>query len=142
MELLIPVGYVENTAERIRLYRELDNIKDDEALQIFEKELMDRFGPIPDETIELFVAVKMRWLAQRLGLTKIILKNGKMFCYFLADGSSAYFNSPTFSGILSYVNQFPKKCQLSEQKEKLLLKIDPVKSIHSAFETLSKMINI
>jgi len=140
LELLFPVSYVENTAERIRLYRELDNIKEEEALQVFEKELLDRFGPIPDETKELFIAVKMRWLAQRLGLTKIILKNSKMFCYFLANDSSAYFNSPIFSGILSYVNQFPKKCQLKEQKEKLLLQIDPVKSIQIAFETLSKMV--
>jgi len=140
LELLFPVTYVENTAERIRLYRDLDSIKDEETLITFEKELTDRFGPIPDQTSELLIAVKMRWLAQQLGFAKIILKNDKMFCYFLADDSSYYFNSQIFSGILTYVNQNPKKCRLKEQKDKLVLQIDPIKSIHKAYETLSKMI--
>ncbi len=139
LELLFPVTYIENTAERIRLYRDLDSIKDEELLINFEKELTDRFGPIPEQTSELLIAVKMRWLAQRLGLAKIILKNDKMFCYFLADDSSYYFNSQVFSGILTYVNQNPKKCRLKEQKEKLILQVEPIKSIHKANETLSKM---
>ena len=140
LELLFPVNYIENTAERIRLYRDLDNIKEEESLINFEKELTDRFGPIPEQTAELLVAVRMRWLAQQLGLAKIILKNDTMFCYFLADDSSYYFNSSVFSGILEYVNQNPKKCRLRETKGKLVLQIEAIKSIHKAFETLSKML--
>jgi transcription-repair coupling factor (superfamily II helicase) len=141
LELLFPVGYVENTAERIRLYRELDNIKDEEVLKKFESDLIDRFGKIPPQTKELLIAVRLRWLAMQLGLSKILLKHNKMFCYFVADDSAMYFNSSVFSGILSFVNQNPTICRMKEQTDKLSLQIEPVKSIHKAFEILSKMVN-
>ena len=64
----------------------------------FEKDLNDRFGKIPEQTIELMNAVRLRWKAMQLGLNKIILKNNKMFCHFIADDSSLYFNSSIFSG--------------------------------------------
>ncbi len=139
LELLFPVTYVENTAERIRLYRELDNIKEEEVLKRFESDLIDRFGKIPPQTEELLIAVQLRWLAMRLGLSKILLKHNKMFCYFMADDSAIYFNSSVFSGILNFVNQHSTICRLKEQTDKLTLQIEPVKSIHKAYEILSKM---
>ena len=139
LELLFPVSYIENTAERIRLYRDLDNIKEEEVLMKFESELVDRFGKIPPQTSELLIAVRLRWLAMQLGLAKILLKHNKMFCYFMTDDSAMYFNSSVFSGILNYVNQNPTICRLKEQTDKLSLQIEPVKSIHTAYEILSKM---
>ncbi len=141
LELLFPVTYVENTAERIRLYRELDNIKEEEVLKRFESDLIDRFGKIPPQTEELLIAVQLRWLAMELGLSKILLKHNKMFCYFMADDSAIYFNSSVFSGILNFVNQNPTICRMKEQTDKLTLQIEPVKSIQKAYEILSKMKN-
>ena len=141
LELLFPVTYVENTAERIRLYRELDNIKEEELLKKFESELLDRFGKLPPQTVELLIAVRLRWLAMQLGFEKILLKLNKMFCYFMADDSSFYFNSSVFSEILNYVNKHPKNCRMKEQKDKLVLHIEPVKSIQKAYEIMSKMVN-
>ncbi|MDF1549439.1 MAG: transcription-repair coupling factor [Bacteroidales bacterium] len=140
LELLFPESYIDNTAERIRLYRELDNIKEEELLKKFASDLDDRFGKIPKQTEELLIAVKLRWLAMRLGFSKILLKSNKMFCYFIADDSSLYFNSTVFSGILNYVNKNPKICRLKEQKEKLTLQIEPVKSIQKAYDVLTKMV--
>ena len=117
LELLLPVSYVENTAERIRLYRELDNIKEEEVLQRFEADLVDRFGKIPPQTNELLIAVRLRWLAMELGLSKILLKHNKMFCYFMTDDSAMYFNSSVFSRILSFVNQNPTICRMKEQTD-------------------------
>jgi len=139
LELLFPDSYIDNTAERIRLYRELNNIKEEEILQKFEKDLTDRFGKIPKQTEELIIAVRLRWLAMQLGLSKILLKSNKMFCYFMADDSSLYFNSTVFSGILNFVNKNPNICRLKEQTDKLTLQIEPVKSIQRAYEILNKM---
>ncbi len=140
LELLFPVRYIENTAERIRLYRELDNIKDEETLKKFEKDLIDRFGEIPDQTKELMNAIRLRWIAMKLGLNKIILKNNKIYCYFIADSSSVYFNSFIFTNILNFVNKNPKNFQLKEQNRKLILQIESINTVEQANNIFSKML--
>ncbi|MFN8257930.1 MAG: transcription-repair coupling factor [Bacteroidales bacterium] len=138
-ELIFPESYISNTAERIRLYRELDSLKDEQSLYKFEEELHDRFGNIPPQTKDLFIAVRLRWVAQLLGFSKIILKNETMYCHFHASDSSEYFNSVTFTGILAYVNKNPMQCRLREQKDKLVLQIERIKSIKEAYNSLKKM---
>ncbi|MCF6241544.1 MAG: transcription-repair coupling factor, partial [Bacteroidales bacterium] len=102
MEILFPNDYISSTSERIRLYRELDNLKDDEELEKFTQNLTDRFGELPPQSIELITLVKMRRLAMKLGIIKIILKKEHMICYFY--NSERYFNSDTFGAILKYAN--------------------------------------
>jgi len=133
-EILFSDNYIANTAERIKLYRELDNIKDKEALTIFENNLIDRFGEIPKESKELINVVELRWLAIKLGFKKIILKNGIMIIYFIDDKNSTYFNSNVFSKILNFIQQNPTSCNLKEKKDKLVLYIDDIKSVTTAFD--------
>jgi transcription-repair coupling factor (superfamily II helicase) len=142
LELLLPDTYIENTAERIRLYRELDNIKEDNLLLKFENDLTDRFGKIPEQTIELMDTVRLRWKAMQLGINKIILKNSQMFCHFVASDSASYFNSNVFSGILNYVNKNPNSCRLKEQNEKLILQISAIKSVKQANRIFNEMASI
>ena len=121
------------------LYRELDNITKEEDLLIFEKNLKDRFGPVPIETIELIRVVKMRWKAMKLGFEKLTLKNNKMFAYFLNKQKSEYFSSPIFQGSLMFSQKYHSLCKLKEQNGKLYLAIDDVKSIKRADEVLSQI---
>ena len=44
---MFPDEYISNISERIRLYKELNEIDSEEALVSFEKKLIDRFGPLP-----------------------------------------------------------------------------------------------
>ena len=74
LEILFPNSYIANTSERIRLYRELDNIKNEEALENFRNNLIDRFGDIPTESVELLNVVQLRRLAMHLGMVKLIIK--------------------------------------------------------------------
>jgi transcription-repair coupling factor (superfamily II helicase) len=141
LELLFPDFYIENTAERIRLYRELDNIKEENLLLKFENDLTDRFGKIPEQTIELMNTVRLRWKAMHLGINKIILKNNKMFCHFVANDSSSYFNSIVFSGILNYVNKNANSCHLKEQNEKLVLQISTIKRVNEANKIFDQMMD-
>jgi transcription-repair coupling factor (superfamily II helicase) len=139
LELLFPETFIENTAERIKLYRELDNIKDEKLLEKFENDLFDRFGKVPAQSIELINTIRLRWKAIQLGFAKIILKNQKLICHFAATESSLYYNSGIFSGILAYVSKNPKICHLKEQNKKLALYIEPIKSVKEAIELLKKM---
>ena len=137
MEILIPESYVKNITERLGLYTQIDNIKNEEELSGFIVSVEDRFGKIPPEVTDLFKTVRMRWLAIELGFEKLSLKSGKMKCNFLPSDNQEYFNSETFGKILGYVQQNSKTCQLKEVKDKLLLIINGVDSIEKGIEVLA-----
>lgn len=139
LQLLIPDNYVSSLTERLLLYRELDNILKEEELQKFELNLRDRFGPVPEETIELINVVRMRWRAMHLGFEKLTLKNKKMLCYFLNKQESDYFSSPMFQAALLYAQKYPSLCTLKEQNNKLYLTIEDVATIHRASDVLQQI---
>ena len=142
LAILIPDTYVTNISERLGLYNELDNLKDEAALELFITQLVDRFGPMPSEVVDLTETVKLRWQAEKLGFEKLSIKNGSMKCQFATSADKDYFNGPVFGQILAFVQKNPKICNLKETKEKLLLNIDGVKSIATAIEMLNKIANL
>lgn len=140
LQLLIPDHYVESLTERLVLYRELDNITNESDLQAYEKNMRDRFGPVPIAAIELINLVRMRWKAMTIGFEKITLKNGKMITYFVSNKNSDYFNSDNFKAVLAYVQKYPSLCQMKEQNNKLMLTIEDVNSINRADEILKAIL--
>jgi transcription-repair coupling factor (superfamily II helicase) len=139
LEILIPEYFVKNITERLSLYTQIDNIKDQKELDEFIHSVEDRFGKLPEEVVNLFKTVRLRWLAIGLGFEKLTLKNGKMKCNFLPSDNEAYFNSDDFGKILQYVQQNGKFCSLKEMKDKLLLIISGVDSIDKGVEVLSEI---
>lgn len=139
LQLLIPTDYVESTQERLSLYKDLDNFDDESQLDKFIIDLKDRFGPIPVETEGLFLAIRFRWLAGKLGFEKIILKSGKFIGHFISNQESTYFESETFTRILNFVQHNPRKCVIKETDQKLILTIANVQSIDEAFLFMQNM---
>ena len=139
MELLIPETYVSNMAERLNLYSSLDRIDTDEEMKRFKLSVRDRFGPLPTEVGSLFETVQLRWLAERLGFEKLVLKNGQMRCYFLPSDNEAYFKSPIFGNVLKFIQTHAAFCKIREHKERLILTIAKVRSVEKAREWLSDM---
>ena len=139
LEIIIPEDYINNISERLSLYNELDNIKDETELGKFANNIKDRFGPLPESVAELIESVRLRWKAEKLGFEKIVLKNEGMKCYFLSKDDESYFKSKTFGSILSFVNTRPRKCRLKEHKNKLILNIDEVRTIDEAAHILVQM---
>jgi transcription-repair coupling factor (superfamily II helicase) len=137
MELLFPEEYIPGNAERIRLYRQLDNTADEESLLKFESNLIDRFGPVPGQTKELLHIVRLRKLAITLGFERIVLRKGKMLIYFISNQLSAYYQSPVFAGILRLI-QHQKDMKMKEEKHKLTLSIHNVSSVEAALGILEK----
>ena len=138
LEILFPDSYIESISERIRLYRELDNIQTEEEIETFAVQIKDRFGEIPEASIELLNVVRLRWYALDLGIEKLILKSQKMVLYFVNDHQSAYYQSPQFSKVLSFVQNQAIPCKMKEAKHRLSLSFENIKSIKHATEVLEK----
>jgi transcription-repair coupling factor (superfamily II helicase) len=139
MEILIPDDYVNNVPEKMRLYRELDSLADEAALQRFITGLADRFGALPEQVNELCNIVRLRWLAMALGFEKIVLKNKLMIAYFISNQLSPYYRSPVFTTVLDYIQANPRRFKVKEQHEKLILSVANVTTVEQAIELLNKM---
>jgi len=139
LPLLIPTAYVESSSERFSLYKELDNIDSEGKLLMFRANLQDRFGPIPSETLGLFTALKLRWLARRLGFEKVVLKSGLFIGYFISSPDSPYYSSSMFSSIMQFAQYRARDCQIKETNNKLSITIKYVDGVEKAFEILDRM---
>lgn len=139
-ELLFPDEYVNNITERLNLYNELGAIKDEEALVAFEAKLLDRFGPLPKQAQALLISMRIKWLATRMGLEKLVLKQGKMVGYFVGDQQSDYYQSTSFRKVLQFVQRYQTLAKMKEKQTKnglrLLLTFENVKSLKKALELL------
>lgn len=129
MQVLIPEKYVSSISERLSLYTQLDDMKDEEELLKFEAMITDRFGPIPPQMSDLIEIVRVRWIAESLGMEKILLKSNNLKCYFVPSENEKYYKSAVFGKVLEYVKQHSRKCSLKEVKGKLMLYFDKVTSI-------------
>jgi transcription-repair coupling factor (superfamily II helicase) len=136
LEMLIPSDYVSNTAERMILYRDLNEMKNEEALAKFEEQLHDRFGEVPKQVYELFNAMRLKWIATQLGMEQIILKGKLLRCYFVSNQESSFYSSTVFSKIIEYVQKHRDGVYLRETEKYLVLNIEAVKSMKQAEERL------
>ncbi len=139
LELLIPSDYVSSIQERLVLYKDLDSINSHKELDSFAEMLRDRFGPIPEETLGLFEAVKLRWTAAKLGFEKVVIKSEKFIGYFISNPDSSYYNSDIFKKVLQFAQSNSRLCMLKESGQKLSLTIKNVSNINRAFEHIKQM---
>jgi transcription-repair coupling factor (superfamily II helicase) len=142
LEIRIPDTYVNNVAERLSLYQDMDNLKNEEELKGFLKELADRFGPVPKQVDELAYSFKLRWLAQELGIERLILKSEKMIGYFVANPKSPYYESPIFTKVLDYVSKHPNGVKLSEKNDRLRIIYSNVKGLEDARNRLNAVLKV
>ncbi|PWA06562.1 transcription-repair coupling factor [Flavobacterium psychrotolerans] len=142
-ELLFPDEYINNITERLNLYNELSLIKDEETLLAYETKLIDRFGLLPKQAISLLNSIKIKWIATKLGVEKLVMKQGKMIYYFVSDQQSNYYTSPQFHKVLQFVQKQPQLCKMKEKQTpnglRLLLTFEHVKSIRKALELMELM---
>lgn len=140
-EILIPDEYVSSITERIALYKELDDIQEEEGLQKFQEDLVDRFGTIPEPTLRLIQTMRLRWLAKEIGLEKIVLKSGKMIGYFITNKESAYYQSDRFSTVLEFIKQNPSLGKMYEKDDTLRISFSDVNTMKRAVQILSGLLH-
>ncbi len=132
LELSFPASYIPNDSERISLYRELDNMSKENDILNFTSKLEDRFGKIPHQGKELIRVVRLKRIAQKLGIEKLVLKSGRMNLYLINDAESAYYQSETFDKVLTFVQNNYKRCQLKEVNNKRLISVSNVENVETA----------
>ncbi|MGY5352112.1 transcription-repair coupling factor [Wenyingzhuangia sp. IMCC45533] len=122
-EILFPDDYVNSITERLNLYNKLGSLTEELQLQEFERHLKDRFGEIPTQVVDLLDSVRIKWLAKKLGLEKLVLKQKRMIGYFVSDQQSEYYSTETFGKILKYVQSNSKMCVMKEKETKAGLRL-------------------
>lgn len=139
-ELLFPDDYINNITERLNLYTKLNELKSEEELQKFEAELVDRFGELPVQAVDLLNSVRIKWIASHMGLEKIIMKKGKFVGYFISNQKSRFYQTHNFTRILQYVQTHPQTCKMKEKETRnglrLLLTFDKITSVEKALKVL------
>ena len=136
---LIPDSYIDMTAEKIRIYKELDSMTSDKELDNLRIRLEDRFGKMPEELQRLFDIVRIRQLGIKLGFEKIIIKNGVMIAFFISNPLSQYYRSDKFAKILENVSLNPKLFELKQNDNKLRIFSRNVDGISKAYSILKKL---
>ncbi len=143
-ELLFPDSYVNNIAERLNLYTQLNNLKTEEELSKFESELIDRFGELPEQVTDLLNSVQIKWLATKIGFEKVIMKQNKLIGYFIHDQQSSFYQSSNFTKVLQFVQKHPQACKMKEKQTRsglrLMLTFENIKSVKQALEALKPIV--
>ncbi|MFV5694265.1 transcription-repair coupling factor [Flavobacterium sp. LB3P122] len=142
-ELLFSDEYINNVSERLSLYNELGTVKNEEELIIFQNKLIDRFGPLPPRANALMNSIRIKWIATRIGIEKLVMKQGKMIGYFVSDQQSDYYQSNRFQDVLQFVQKHSSICKMKEKQTpaglRLLLTFDNVKNTRIALELMEML---
>ncbi len=139
LEMYFPDQYVPSDSERMLLYRELDSIRDDQGLDAYRERLKDRFGSIPHVAEELLQVVPLRRYGKSLGCEQIMLKQGRMFLFFVSNPHSPFYQSPAFGRILDFVGTNPRRCNFRDQNGKRSLVVDKISTVEEAVRVLKGM---
>ena len=133
---LIPDSYIDMTAEKIRIYKELDSLTSNKDLESMRSRLVDRFGALPVELERLFCIVKIRQLGKKLGFEKIIIKNGVLIAFFITNPLSQYYRSDRFSKVLENVSAHPKLFEMKQPDGRLRIIVRNVDGLEKAYKIL------
>ena len=147
-EILFPDNYINSITERLNLYNELSTLETEEELQQYEQRLIDRFGELPFQAVDLLDSVRLKWSAKKLGLEKIVLKQKRMIGYFISNQQSEFYQTKAFTTVLKYVQQNATTCVIKEKQTKIglrllitFIKIDSVEVALKRFQKVTGNFN-
>ncbi len=142
-ELLFSDEYINNVTERLSLYNELGNVTNEEDLIVFQNKLIDRFGPMPPRALALMNSIRIKWVATKVGIEKLVMKKGKMIGYFVADQNSDFYTSKRFHQVIQFVQKNSSICVMKEKQTpaglRLLLTFENVKTTRRALELMEML---
>lgn len=136
LELLFPPTYIPNDSERITIYSQLNNLEKEDDVAKFITMLEDRFGKIPREGYALIDVIRLKRIAKSLSIEKVVLKKGQMSLNLIANPDSLYYQSQAFDKLLTYVQKYPRECQLRDNNSKRSVVIKNVATVDKACKIL------
>lgn len=138
-EIMFPDEYISSISERIRLYRELNDIKNETELSNFENKLIDRFGALPPQSQALLDIVVLKWNAAKLGMEKVIMKNGLFIAHFISDSRSPFYRTPLFVDMMNYINRHWKVMSMKQKENGLSLSVKNINSVGEAIKLCKQL---
>jgi transcription-repair coupling factor (superfamily II helicase) len=142
LQILIPDDYISSISERLSLYKELTSLEKEVDLKEFEANIVDRFGPIPNEVYELISSIRLRWIGKELGFQRISLKNNLFTGYFVSQENTDYFQSNKFGQILQFFKSNFKTCEMKELKGKSIFRVTEIGSIEEAMNKCKEILEV
>jgi transcription-repair coupling factor (superfamily II helicase) len=139
LELHIPDDYVHDITERIALYKALDDLENEGQMELFIKNLIDRFGPIPVPTLALINTMRIRWTANALGMEKLVMKSGKMIAYFISKEDSPFYQSAVFTKVLEFLKKYSHEVKMYEKDGTLRMSFQNINTVNTALNWLQKI---
>jgi transcription-repair coupling factor (superfamily II helicase) len=104
LDALIPEAYVENTSERLAVYRKLYGVASREQLEEVGTELRDRFGPHPPEVENLFALILLKLAAQKIGFVKVSVTGVTMEADFPPESDTGFYGSELFQSLMTGIS--------------------------------------
>ncbi|MCF0195607.1 MAG: transcription-repair coupling factor, partial [Bacteroidaceae bacterium] len=142
LPLFFSEDFVPTSSERMLLYRELDNLTDDDQLTRFRERLVDRFGNPPVEAEELMRVPPLKRLGVEMGCDRIVLKNKRMRMFFTADERTSFYQSDVFGQCITFATMHVTRTTMAEVNGRRLMTIKNVPTVSAAVEILGQMKNI
>ncbi|MPN55532.1 Transcription-repair-coupling factor [bioreactor metagenome] len=141
---MLPDSYVSSIEERLSLYQKLAEIQSKEELKKLESELVDRFGTLPKEALNLLKSVELKWIAAEIGFEKIVVKNGIFLGYFPSNPQDKFYQSDKFKHIISYLSMNPKEATLkgkhSAEGNQLMMRKEDVRNVDEVTGVLERIL--
>jgi len=138
--IFIPEFYAPTSIERIKLYRELNESNSENQLNDIIEMMIDRFGPLPPETIELIDAIKLKWLAQQLYIEKITLYKNILTLYFSSKDYHKDKIIQKLPNILDFIQNHPKNTNMKQDTHRIILSIEPTRNFKMARKYLEEIL--
>ena len=135
----IPDSYVRSQAEKLRLYREIDAMRNDAEFEAFAERLKDRFGGLPQSVVELIDVVKLRREAINLGMEHVKVKNGLLIARFVGDNNSPLFKTDMFMRLLRRVVADPERFVVKQYNNRLSMTVRKIYSIAEGVAMLRRL---
>ena len=131
--ILIPEEYVPDLDLRMGLYRRLNDLEDQNQLEAFAAELIDRFGKLPDPTENLIRIIEIKLNAKKAAVAKMDVGPKGALVTFFDD------TPPNVPGLLAWVGKLDGVARLRPDSKLVVSRVwgDPKARLHGALQ-LSK----
>lgn len=114
LSVQIPASYIPDTALRVHLYRQIASLSDEEKLEGFASDMIDKYGKLPVEVEHLFDIVKLKNLAKSAGVEKLDLGDKALVLCFKAGIEI------NRDAIVSFLTNNPSKAKLRNDNKLLI----------------------
>ena len=134
LDIRIPHRYLPSMPERLKFYRRIAGAQSEKDLQDIMREMIDRFGPLTETVLNLFDATRIRELAKRVGIERVVLKARTLRLYLVSDKDSPFYESEAFSRIIEYVQTYSANVRMNQSPKFLSLVYADVNDIKIVLE--------